>query len=78
MDKSEDKIKPPHAIPAYIYFSTATVPRIKAERGCTHAEAMGLAGAEWKQLSEEAKAPFVQKNKEDKVRYEGQLSMFKT
>lgn len=77
MDKSEDKIKPPHPITAYIYFSTATVPRIKAERGCTHIEATKLAGAEWNKLSEEAKAPFVQKHKDDKVRYEGQQEMLK-
>ena len=43
----EGKLKPPHAIGAYLYFSNATVPRIKTETNCTHAEAVKRAGAEW-------------------------------
>ena len=62
------QVMPPHAIGAYIYFSNATVPRIKTERGCTHAEAFKMAGAEWNQLSEEAKAPWLQKGAADKAR----------
>ena len=72
------QVMPPHAIGAYIYFSNATVPRIKTERGCTHAEAFKMAGAEWNQLSEEAKAPFVQKGVADKARYDEQLKMLKS
>ena len=68
-------VEPPEATPPYVYFSTATVPRIKTETGCTHAEAFKLAGAEWNQLSEEAKTPFVQKGAADKARYDAQLDM---
>ena len=78
MDEDDQKRKPPQPITAYIYFSNETVPRIKAERGCTHSEAFKLVGTEWNKLSEEAKAPFVQKSNEDKARYEEQLKMFKS
>ena len=71
-------VEPPEATPAHVYFSSAAVARIKTERGCTRAEAYKLAAAEWHQLSEEARAPFVHQGAADKARYEAQLDMLKS
>ncbi len=57
MEKVAEVRLPPPPTPALTYFSTATVPRILTERGCTRAEAFKQAAAEWHQLSEEAKGP---------------------
>ncbi len=37
---------------------------------------MSLAGAAWKALTEEEKAPFIKRGNEDKARYEEQMKMF--
>ena len=55
-------MKPPHTLSPYIFYSTEAVPKIRAERNCTHQEAMKLAGAGWKELSEKDKAPFIAKS----------------
>ena len=75
-EKEDDRMKPPQPTSAYIYFSVAMAPKIKAEQKCSHLEAMKLAGATWKALSEEDKAPFYKKASEDKARYEEQMKMF--
>jgi hypothetical protein len=75
--KFDDRMKPPHPISGYFHYSLAIVPKIKAEKNCTHLEATSLAGASWKDLSEKEKAPFLKKGMEDKARYDEQMQMFK-
>lgn len=38
---------------------------------------MGLAGAEWKEMDDAAKAPYVTKNQLDKERFEKQMAEWK-
>jgi hypothetical protein len=59
---------PPRATGARTYHSNAAVARIKAETGCCHPEAVRIAAAEWNQLPEEAKAPWLQLGAADKAR----------
>lgn len=61
-------LKPTRAISAYIFFSNETVPKLKAEEGISHKEAMGKAGKIWNDLSEEAKKPYNKMHDEDVVR----------
>jgi hypothetical protein len=55
-------------IAAYIYFSTEMIPKIKAKEGLSHPMAMKKAGEMWNSASEEERAPYIQKNLEDKER----------
>lgn len=57
--KDDDRMKPPHPTSAFIYYSVSIVPKIKAEKKCSHLEATSLAGASWKDLSEKEKTPFL-------------------
>jgi hypothetical protein len=75
-NEEEEKMKPPHTLSPYIFYSTEAIPKFRAERNCTHQEAMKLAGAGWKELSEKDKAPFIAKSSLDKARYEEQMKMF--
>ncbi|TNV78261.1 hypothetical protein FGO68_gene7208 [Halteria grandinella] len=67
-DAEEDIIKPTRPLSAYIFFSTERTKEIKAT-GKTQIEAMRQCGVEWNALTEEQKAPFLAKNKEDEKRY---------
>ena len=51
---------PPKAIGPYIFYSNDMVPKIKAEEGLDHREAMKKAGERWHDLTEEEKAPYEQ------------------
>lgn len=63
-------MKPTKAIGAYIFYSNETIPKIKAEEGKSHKEAMGLAGKRWGELTDEQKKPFEKKHEEDVKRYD--------
>jgi HMG (high mobility group) box len=68
-EKVEDtSVKPTRPIGTYIYYSTATVPKIKASEGIAHKDAMAKVGKLWADLSDEAKKPFVKMHEEDVAR----------
>lgn len=58
-EKEEEKMKPSHTISAYIYYASEMGPKFRAERNCTNTEAMKLAGAGWKELSEKDRTPYL-------------------
>ena len=67
--KVEDNtLKPTRPSSAYIFFSNEMVPKIKADEGIPHRDAMAKAGKLWQELSEEKKKPYNDKNEEDKQR----------
>ena len=61
-------MKPTRPIAAYIYYTLEAVPKIKADEGIPHKDAMGRAGALWKELSDEQKKKFHKKHDEDVAR----------
>jgi len=46
-------VKPTRAISSYIFFSNEMVPKIKADEGITHKEAMSKAGETWRGYTDE-------------------------
>lgn len=44
-EEKADVHKPTRAISAYIFYSNDQVPKIKAQQGVSHKEAMSIAGA---------------------------------
>ncbi len=64
-ESDEDVVKPTRAIAAYIFYTTEMVPKIKADEGIAHKDAMAKAGKLWNDLSEEKKAPYNKKHDED-------------
>lgn len=46
------EVKPPKALNAYFFFSGEYLPKLKAEEGLSHREAMVRAGADWAKMSE--------------------------
>jgi hypothetical protein len=74
--EDDSKMKPPRVLTPYIFFTTDVVPKIRAEKNCSNVDAMREAGARWNQLSEEGKAPYVEKTNKDKVRFDEQMKMF--
>ena len=74
-EKEEEKMKPSGVLSPYICYSVEAVPKFRAERNCTNTEAVRLAGAGWRELSEKERAPYIEKSKVDKARYEEQLKM---
>lgn len=69
-EKEEDDgaLKPTRALSAYIFYSNVTIPKLKADEGLSHKDAMGKAGKLWNDLSEEAKKPYNKLHEEDVVR----------
>jgi len=69
-EKEDDFGKPTRTISAYIFYSNETIPKLKAEKGIAHKDAMSEAGKIWNTMTEEQKKPFEEKNKADAARYE--------
>ncbi len=68
-EKEDDGVvKPARPSGAYIFFSGEMIPKIKADEGLSHRDAMGKAGKLWNELSEEKKAPYNKMNEDDKKR----------
>ena len=61
-------MKPSRPTATYIFFSTATVPKLKADEGLSHKEAFAKAGRLWNELTEEQKKPYQKKHDEDVAR----------
>ena len=53
---------------AYIFFSNEMVPKVKAEEGISHREAMSRAGELWGKLSDADKKKYDEMNAADKKR----------
>ena len=66
-EKAEER-KPQRAISAYIYFSNDQVPKIKEKEGVSHKEAMSLAGAKWKEISDKEKKVYEDMHAKDQKR----------
>jgi HMG (high mobility group) box len=66
--EDDDTVKPTRACSAYIYFSNETIPKLKAEQGVAHKDAMSKAGELWHTLTEEQKKPFNKKHDDDVLR----------
>lgn len=78
-EKAPEQLKPTKPIQPYIYYSTQRVREIKAANpSITHTEATKQAGADWKTLKEDEKAPFVKQAQNDEQRYQKQLQELKT
>jgi hypothetical protein len=61
-------LQPTRPLTGYIFFSNEEVPRFVTSQGCSHKEAMKLAGAKWGELTAEQKAPYQKKYEQDKLR----------
>lgn len=70
-------VKPTRPLSAYICFSNDMVPKFKAEKGCSHQEAMKLAGAKWKELTKAELEPYEKQHQVHVERYEKQLKEVK-
>ena len=69
-EEEDDKSKKPtRPISAYIYFSNHTVPKLKADEGISHKDAMKRAGSIWGELTDEEKKPFNKMHDDDVKRY---------
>jgi hypothetical protein len=68
-EEKADELKPPRAISAYIYYSNDVVPKIKAELGISHKEAMGEAGKRWGTMTAADKKPYDALHDKDQERY---------
>lgn len=58
-------MKPSRALSAYIYYSNATIPKLKEKEGLSHKDAMGKAGKLWNELSDKDKEPYNKLHEED-------------
>lgn len=65
VDKAE---KPVKFMPAYFFFSNEQIPKLKAEKGLTHREAMQTTGALWRELDEKGRAKYNALQEADKKR----------
>jgi hypothetical protein len=63
-----DGLQPTRPLTGYIFFSNEEVPKFVTSQGCSHKEAMKLAGAKWGELTAEQKAPYQKKYEQDKLR----------
>lgn len=70
---------PKKPLSAYIYFSQETREQIKKEHpNMPVSQVMQLVSTRWSKMSAEEKNPFIQSAKEDKKRYEKEISVSKT
>jgi hypothetical protein len=67
--EEDTSLKPTRPISAYIYFSTETIPKLKADEGIAHKDAMAKAGKLWNELSEEDRKPYNKLHDESVARY---------
>ena len=66
--KEEKGPKPTRALTSYIYYSNEQVPKIKAETGCSHQEAMKKCGEQWGSLTDKEKEPYAKMHDKDQTR----------
>ena len=67
--EKEDEIgKPTRALSAYIFYSNETIPKLKAEEGIAHKDAMGKAGQIWNTLTDDKKKKFNEMHDADVMR----------
>ena len=69
------KVQPKNPTSPYIFFNTATVKRLKEEKGLDHKDAFKQAGEMWNTLSEADKKEWIDMGEKDKVRHEKELKM---
>ena len=69
------KVQPKNPTSPYIFFNTATVKRLKEEKGLDHKDAFKQAGEMWNTLSEADKKEWIDMGEKDKVRHEKELQM---
>ena len=58
-------MKPTRACSAYIYFSGEMIPKLKADEGVAHKDAMARAGKLWNELSEDKRGPYNKMHDDD-------------
>ena len=58
VEKEDEAGKPTRALSAYIFYSNETIPKLKAEEGIAHKDAMGKAGQIWNTLSDDKKQKY--------------------
>lgn len=69
--KKEKKKGPKRATTAFFYYVADIREKVKAENpGAPVSELSKIHGSMWKELPEDQKAPYIEKNKKDKERYE--------
>ena len=55
----KDPAKPKKPLTTYLIYTNEAIPRLKEEKGMDHKHAFSEAAAEWKNLTEEEKAPYI-------------------
>ncbi len=58
MKEEPEGIQPTRPMSTYLFFSNETIPKLKAEEGIAHKDAMSAAGKRWNALTEEEKEPY--------------------
>ena len=58
-------LQPTRALNPYMFFSNEMVPKIKADEGLAHKDAMSRAGQLWGQMNDDEKKPYVEKHDKD-------------
>lgn len=76
-EEKDERVKPQRPLNNYIYYSNDMVPKIKAEQGIPHKEAMVKAAEIWKEMSEKEKKPYNDMHYQDVERFEGQMNELK-
>ncbi|EOD41706.1 hypothetical protein EMIHUDRAFT_49282, partial [Emiliania huxleyi CCMP1516] len=72
--KKKDKDAPKRGMSAYMLWMNANRPRLKEEHPDAKVTDIGrIAGAKWKEMDAEAKAPWDARAKADKQRYEAEM-----
>ncbi|KAJ1960609.1 Non-histone chromosomal protein 6 [Dipsacomyces acuminosporus] len=75
--RKKDANAPKRALSAYMFYSQANRERVKKDNpDVTFGQIGKILGAEWKGLSDSAKAPYLKKAEEDKKRYEAQKAKY--
>jgi hypothetical protein len=72
-EEVKKEVKPPRVLSSYIYFSNAMVPKIKADEGLSHKDAMSRAGEIWRSYNEDDKKPYTKLQEDDQKRYISRL-----
>jgi hypothetical protein len=67
-------LKPKKPTSPWIYFNNEKVAQLKKEDGLDQKDAFTKSAEIWKSLTDEAKQPFIKKNKQDEERYKRQLA----
>ena len=79
MQSYKPPYKPKRAMVAFMFFSIEQRPAVQAKnKNLGIADISKILGANWRGLSDKAKAPYQQKAEKDKARYEKEMKLFKT